>query len=90
LANEGRLMLTALLDNLRSHAEQENGNGIEVVVMLDNRVNGSINTAGFDTVIIKPEQNSHEEFVRLVLLCDAVWPIAPEFDGILQTLCQTG
>ena len=86
LASEGRLMLQALLDNLRSCAEH--GNGIAVVVMLDNRVNGSINTAGFDTVIINPEQNSHEEFARLALHCDAVWPIAPEFDGILQTLCQ--
>jgi predicted ATP-grasp superfamily ATP-dependent carboligase len=79
-------MLQALLDNLRSCAE--NGNGIAVVVMLDHRVNGSINTAGFDTVIINPEQNSHEEFARLALHCDAAWPIAPEFDGILQTLCQ--
>jgi predicted ATP-grasp superfamily ATP-dependent carboligase len=86
LASEGRLMLQALLDNLRSYAE---GNGITVIVMLDSRVNGSINTAGFDKVIIKPEQNSHEEFARLALHCDAVWPIAPEFDDILQTLCQT-
>jgi hypothetical protein len=86
LASEGRLMLNALLDNLRSHAGH--GNGIDVVVMLDSRVNGSINTGGFDTAIIKPEQNCHEEFVRLVPHCDAVWPIAPEFDGILQTLCQ--
>ena len=82
-------MLQALLDNLRSCAEHGNESGITVVVMLDSRVNGSINTAGFDTVIIKPEQNSHEEFARLALHCDAVWPIAPEFDGILQTLCQT-
>ena len=89
LASEGRLMLQALLDNLHSHAEHEDESDLELVVMLDDRVNGSINTAGFDTVIIKPEQNSHEEFARLVLHCDAVWPIAPEFDGILQTLCQT-
>jgi predicted ATP-grasp superfamily ATP-dependent carboligase len=88
LASEGRLMLNALLDNLHFYAEHENGNGIDIVVMLDSRVNGSINTDGFDTVVISPEQNSHEEFVRLVLLCDAVWPIAPEFDGILQALCQ--
>ena len=88
LASEGRLMLNALLDNLRSHAGHENGNEITVVVMLDSRVNGSINTDGFDTVVISPEQNSHEEFVRLASHCDAVWPIAPEFDGILQTLCQ--
>ena len=89
LANEGRLMLQALLDNLRSYAENGNESCIELVVMLDNRFIGSINTAGFDTVIIKPEQNSHDEFARLVQYCDAIWPIAPEFDGILQTLCQT-
>ena len=87
LLREGSLMLEALLDNLRSCAEHENG--MAVVVMLDSRVNGSINTAGFDTVIINPEQNSHEEFARLALQSDAVWPIAPEFDGILQSLCQT-
>ena len=87
LANEGRLMLEALLENFRSFAEHENG--LTVFVMLDSRVNGLINTGWFNTVIIKPEQNSHEEFVRLAQLCDAVWPVAPEFDGILQTLCQT-
>jgi predicted ATP-grasp superfamily ATP-dependent carboligase len=87
LASEGRLMLQALLDNLSSSVGS--GNEIAVTVMLDSRVNGSINTTGFDRVIIKPAHNSHEEFTRLVQLCDAVWPIAPEFDGILQTLCQT-
>jgi predicted ATP-grasp superfamily ATP-dependent carboligase len=74
---------------IKMSAEHGNESGIELVVMLDSRVNGSINTTGFDTVIIRPEQNSHEEFARLALHCDAVWPIAPEFDGILQTLCQT-
>jgi tyramine---L-glutamate ligase len=87
LAGEGCLMLQTLLDNLRSCADH--GNDISVVVMLDSRVKGSINTAGFETVIIKPEQNNHEEFARLALHSDAIWPIAPEFDGILQTLCQT-
>lgn len=87
LAHEGRLMLQALLDNLRSLAGQRSD--VSVVVMLDDRVNGSINTAGFDTVIIGPEQDSHEEFARLALCCDAIWPIAPEFDGILEALCQT-
>jgi len=89
LASEGHLMLQALLDNLRSHAEHGNESGITVVLMLDSRVNGLINTANFDTVIINAEQNSHEEFARLALDCDAVWPIAPEFDGILQSLCRT-
>lgn len=87
LAAEGRLMLQALLDDLRSVTEQVQD--VSVIVMLDSRINGSINTAGFETVIIKPEQNSLEEFARLAMHCDAVWPIAPEFDGILQTLCQT-
>lgn len=89
LASEGRLMLNALLDNLRQHTMHETGNGVKVLVMLDSRVNGSVDTAGFDTVIIEPEHNSHEEFVRLALLCDVVWPVAPESDDILQTLCQT-
>ena len=40
LVHEGRLMLQALLDNFRSCAD------ITVVVMLDERVNGSIDTAG--------------------------------------------
>lgn len=82
-------MLQALLDNLRSCLDQENGNKVSVLVMLDSRVYGSINTAGVDTVIIKPEHNSHEEFARLAVQSDAVWPVAPEFDGILQELCQT-
>lgn len=83
LASEGRLMLQALLDNLSGIS------GIELVVMLDSRVTGSISTTGINAVIINPEQNSHEEFARLAQHCDAVWPIAPEFENILQTLCQT-
>jgi predicted ATP-grasp superfamily ATP-dependent carboligase len=83
LASEGRLMLQALLDNLTGI------NGIELVVMLDSRITGSINAAGINAVIINPQQNSHEEFAHLAQYCDAVWPIAPEFENILQTLCQT-
>lgn len=83
LADEGRLMLQALLDNFATIKD------IELTVMLDSRVAGSINTAGINTVIIGPEHNSEEEFVRLAGHCDAVWPIAPEFDGLLQTLCRT-
>jgi tyramine---L-glutamate ligase len=83
LASEGRMMLQALLDNLSGIG------GIELVVMLDSRVTGSVSKAGINAVIINPEQNSHEEFARLARHCDAVWPIAPEFENILQTLCQT-
>ena len=87
LADEGRLMLQALLNNFRALSEHEEG--LSVIVMLDSRINGSMNTDGFKTVVIHPEQNSHEEFARITLQCDAVWPIAPEFDGILHALCQT-
>ncbi|WAK03966.1 ATP-grasp domain-containing protein [Methylobacter sp. YRD-M1] len=81
LAREGRLMLQALLDNLAAI------DGIELVVMLDERLVGSVNTGGA-TATIKPENDVTEEFSRLVEQCDAVWPVAPEFDGILQALCQ--
>ncbi len=83
LADEGRLMLQALLDNFTTIKD------MELTVMLDSRLADSINTAGINTVIIGPDHNSEEEFVRLASHCDAVWPIAPEFDGLLQTLCRT-
>lgn len=83
LAGEGSLMLYALLENLIQL------NSLEVTVMLDWRLNETINMAGINTVSIKPEHDICEEFARLVTQSDLVWPIAPEFDGILQTLCQT-
>ena len=85
LKNEGRLMLQALLDSLRFQANHED---LSVMVMLDYRFKGLINTDGFKAIIIKAEQNSYEEFVRLAQECDAVWPIAPESDGVLQQVCQ--
>ncbi|MDD2724551.1 MAG: ATP-grasp domain-containing protein [Methylovulum sp.] len=81
LIKEGRLMLQALLANF---AELE---PIELTVMLDSRLASHFDTEYLDTVIISPEQNPHEVFNRLIAECDAVWPIAPEFDGILQNLC---
>ncbi len=83
LAGEGRLMLNALLDNL---ARLPN---LEVTVMLDWRLADTLSETCINTVIIKPEHDIVEEFSRLVMQSDWVWPIAPEFDGILQNLCQT-
>jgi predicted ATP-grasp superfamily ATP-dependent carboligase len=80
LAGEGRLMLNALLDNLSGL------NNLEVTVMLDWRLDSSIKV---NSVIIGPEHDTTDEFARLVKQSDLVWPIAPEFDGILQNLCQT-
>ncbi|MDO9267983.1 MAG: ATP-grasp domain-containing protein [Methylobacter sp.] len=83
LASEGRLMLNALLDNLIQLKS------FEITVMFDWRLIDSIGMTGINAVIIRPEHDITEEFARLVKQSDLIWPIAPEFDGILQTLCQT-
>jgi tyramine---L-glutamate ligase len=80
LMREGSLMLNALLENLSRL------DSFEVTVMLDWRVS---KPSGVSTVIITPEHDITEEFTRLVKQCDMAWPIAPEFGGILQNLCQT-
>gem|GEM_PF-109061 len=87
LAEEGRLMRNALLDNL-TRLNQTRSNRLEITVMMDWRLNDSASMTGINTVIIRPEHDIAEEFSRLVRQCDLVWPIAPEFDGILQNLCQ--
>ncbi|MFU8788633.1 MAG: ATP-grasp domain-containing protein [Methylobacter sp.] len=83
LAYEGRLMLNALLDNLSRL------NALDITLMLDWRLDDAVNTTAVNTVIISPEHDISETFMQLVKQADAVWPVAPEFDGILQSLCQT-
>jgi predicted ATP-grasp superfamily ATP-dependent carboligase len=87
LLAEGCMMLQALMDDMRSYAELDPE--FEVMVMLDERVNTLVDTSGMQVVVISPKQNTTDEFIGLAQHCDAVWPIAPEFDGILQGLCQT-
>jgi len=87
LLAEGCLMLQALLDDL--HRYLVLGHDIKVLVMLDERVKALINTLGMQVVFIAQEQNTSDEFNRLAQQCDAIWPIAPEFEGILQSLCQS-
>jgi tyramine---L-glutamate ligase len=81
LAKEGLLMLQSLIDNL-SGIET-----IELFVMLDSRMVREISPQPANIYVIRPEQSCHQEFIRLMLLCDAVWPIAPECDSVLETLC---
>jgi predicted ATP-grasp superfamily ATP-dependent carboligase len=83
LIAEGRLMLRAMLDNLAKLDD------LEVTVMLDVRLSNLVTETFVNTVLIGPEHDSIKEFARLVAQSDLVWPIAPEFDGILQNLCQT-
>jgi tyramine---L-glutamate ligase len=39
--------------------------------------------------IIEPEHDCQQEFYQLMQSCDAVWPIAPESNSVLQSLCAT-
>jgi predicted ATP-grasp superfamily ATP-dependent carboligase len=88
LAREGSLMRNALLDSL-NRLKQTRTDSLEVTVMQDWRLSDLAGTAGANIVTVGPEHDHAEEFARLVKQCDLVWPIAPEFDGILQALCQT-
>jgi predicted ATP-grasp superfamily ATP-dependent carboligase len=83
LKREGCLMLQALLDNFAAI------NTIDLLVMLDHRLVGTVDTLHYDCAVIDASQDCHEEFAWLIQQCDAVWPIAPEFDGILQALCES-
>ena len=82
LAREGLLMLQSLLDNLTRIAT------IEPLIMLDFRMVGRLAPNPYNIHIIRSELECCQEFARLMSLCDAVWPIAPESDFILQTLCE--
>ncbi|HEY8219415.1 MAG TPA: ATP-grasp domain-containing protein [Methylobacter sp.] len=88
LVREGSLMRDALLDNL-IRLNQTRVNSLEVTVMLDWRLGNLAGMTGVNVVTIRAQHDITEEFARLVKQCDLVWPIAPEFDGILQALCQT-
>ena len=88
LIGEGSLMLNALLDNL-IQLKQTRLNYLEITAMLDWRLDGSLGMAGINIVLIRSELDISIEFARSVSQADLVWPIAPESDGILQSLCQT-
>ncbi len=87
LLQEGRLMLQALLDDFRELKAQADYVGLSVRVMLDARLQQHINTQGFDVAIIGADQDCATEFKHNIQQCDAVWPVAPEFDDILATYC---
>lgn len=83
LANEGRLMLQALLDSLSAIG------ALELTVMLDWRMVGSLNLHGFNSIVITVQDDCQRQFEQLAGEFDAVWPVAPESGGILEVLCQT-
>lgn len=81
LAREGRLMLMALLDNLAATKQ------LQLTLLLDERF-ADFTRSGCEVIAIRPEHDVLEQFTIAASSCEAVWPIAPEFGGILQRLCQ--
>ncbi|MFA5982508.1 MAG: ATP-grasp domain-containing protein [Methylococcaceae bacterium] len=82
LAREGRLMLLALLQNLLLLQD------VELVLMLDERFKDLAGHAKIKILLQDQNQNCLQAFKQNCQLCDAVWPIAPEFKQILQAYCQ--
>jgi len=82
LAKEGRMMLQALLDNLSLLSN------IKVELLLDWRFFGKLDTHMMNVFLIHPHHDFSTQYKQLAQTCDAVWPIAPESDGILQNLCK--
>lgn len=82
LANEGLLMLNALLKSL---AEIDY---LEYAVMLDARLTGRLEISHRTCRLIGEGQSFHSTFKSLIKWYDAVWPIAPESEDILQNLCS--
>ncbi|MDD5033612.1 MAG: ATP-grasp domain-containing protein [Methylococcaceae bacterium] len=98
LAQEGELMLRALVDDLlavpASHCalssgddtDEEQSAAIELRVLRDDRF--PLPKKQRMHVVDIGEQDETEAVWRdWVGRCDAVWPIAPETDGILERLC---
>jgi predicted ATP-grasp superfamily ATP-dependent carboligase len=83
LAREGLLMLKALLDGLCGITE------LDVTVMLDARLLHELESSNYQIALIGSQDDCFSRFQQLVEQHDAVWPIAPEVDAILFTLCRT-
>jgi predicted ATP-grasp superfamily ATP-dependent carboligase len=82
LAREGLLMLKALLEGL---GEVPN---LAITVMLDARLAGEVALPNGNMVLIGPGDDCFSRFEQLAERHEAVWPIAPEFDAILFSLCS--
>jgi predicted ATP-grasp superfamily ATP-dependent carboligase len=83
LAHEGLLMLRALLDGLGKVPD------LAATMMLDARLSGLVVPSNVRTVLVGPLDDCFGRFEQLVERQDAVWVIAPEFQGILFSLCST-
>lgn len=79
LAPEGEMMLRALVDDLTAIP------GVEVAVLRDARLSGDLPAF---TYMVRTAEEVWPTFCRAAGEADAVWPIAPEQDGILARITR--
>ncbi|MGZ4999453.1 MAG: ATP-grasp domain-containing protein [Methylomonas sp.] len=82
LAAEGGLMLQALIDDLKSVPE------LLLSVPLDQRYSGLALPSSAEIIPIAENQDVFSLLPEMISRCDAVWPIAPETDGILAGIAE--
>jgi len=82
LLNEGLIMLNAVIEGFSSMKN------IQLVVMQDFRVKTKLSSSNITRAVIYKHQNYFHEFINLSKTCSFVWPIAPEFNSILLSLCK--
>src|SRR3954466_12142880 len=76
LAPEGEVMLRALVDDLMDIP------GTEITVLRDIRLRADLPA----TILVVQPGRFAAVFRKALFDCDAVWPIAPETDGILSEI----
>lgn len=82
LAKEGLLMLQALVDELSSVS------GVQLTIVLDQRIEGFIQPKASTVVKISNKQCIYQLLADLIEDSDSVWPIAPEMHGELQKITR--
>ena len=80
LVREGKLMLEAMVDDLITVG------GMEIVVTRDWRLGPMRQPA--HTLRVGPGENLDVVLRRGLNEADAIWPVAPESDGVLERVCR--
>lgn len=82
LVAEGRLMLQALLDDLKQIP------AVQILLPLDQRCTGLTLPANVKVFPVKESDDIGQILTQLITQADLVWPIAPETDNILFKLAR--
>lgn len=83
LVQEGDAMLTALIRDLVEVP------GVTVSALRDVRLQKPVNTSPHvEWISVSPDDNVMDRYLSAMTDCDAVWPIAPETQGVLQQFCM--